>query len=103
MFRAGLHTKGGRGVQSPDLLHHIDRPVLIDSVTGALAVVAAGGRGHDGPVSMLFLETGRRKTPEVLRFVTETEPICFYIVDEVRLSSGRKVMFHAPAGWRAIF
>ena len=61
------------------------------------------GTGHEGPVSMLFLEARRRKTPEVLRFVTETEPACFYIVDDVRLSSGRKVMFHAPTGWRAIF
>ncbi len=61
------------------------------------------GTGKLGPISMIFLQMPRRKMRPVIEHVTRADPECFYIVDDIRLSSGRKVRFNAPTGWRARF
>ena len=61
------------------------------------------GVGRDGPVSMLFLEASRRRVREIIQSALALDPACFYIVDNVRLSTGTKPRWHPPAGWRAIF
>lgn len=45
------------------------------------------GRGRDGPVEMLFIETKRREVPSVIRRARAMDPECFYIVDDVRVAS----------------
>jgi uncharacterized protein YebE (UPF0316 family) len=60
------------------------------------------GVGHGGPISMLFLQAARRRMRPVIEHVVRADPDCFYIVDDIRLSSGRKVRFQPPAGWRAL-
>lgn len=60
------------------------------------------GKGQKGPVCMLFLKTDRRKVRNVVEFITRSDPDVFYIIDDVRLSSGKKVRYHNPTGWRAI-
>lgn len=60
------------------------------------------GQGKEGPISMLFLETSRKNCQQVVSSVLEVDPDCFYIIDDIRLSSGRRVRFHSPTGWRAI-
>ncbi|MBN2468173.1 MAG: DUF2179 domain-containing protein [Deltaproteobacteria bacterium] len=60
------------------------------------------GTGREGPISLLFLKTDRRKVAEVVDYVTGIDPDCFYIIDNVRLSSGRKIRYQSPTGWRAI-
>ena len=45
----------------------------------------------------------RRKMRPVIEHVVRADPECFYIVDDIRLSSGRKVRFNPPTGWRALF
>ena len=47
------------------------------------------GRGRDGPVQMLFIETRRRDVPLVTRRARTVDPECFYIVDDVRVASAR--------------
>jgi uncharacterized protein YebE (UPF0316 family) len=47
------------------------------------------GRGRDGPVQMLFIETRRRDVPLVVRRARSVDPECFYIVDDVRVASSR--------------
>lgn len=54
------------------------------------------GRGKDGPISMLFLELGRRNAATVLARIRELDPACYYVVDDVRLAS-----FSTPGSGRA--
>ena len=61
------------------------------------------GTGKQGPISMIFLQAPRRRMRPVIQHVIRADPECFYIVDDIRLSSGRKVRFNAPTGWRALF
>jgi uncharacterized protein YebE (UPF0316 family) len=61
------------------------------------------GAGRKGPISMIFLQAPRRRMRPVIERVTTADPECFYIVDDIRLSSGRKVRFNPPTGWRALF
>jgi uncharacterized protein YebE (UPF0316 family) len=60
------------------------------------------GAGKEGPISMLFLQTPRRRVRPAIEAVLRADPECFYIVDDIRLSSGRKVRFQPPTGWRAL-
>ena len=52
---------------------------------------------------MIFLQVPRRGMRPVVEQVLAIDPDCFYIVDDVRLSSGRKIRFQPPTGWRALF
>jgi uncharacterized protein YebE (UPF0316 family) len=60
------------------------------------------GKGQGGPVSLLFIKTTRRSTSRAIEVAETIDPRCFYVIDDVRLTSGRKVRFHTPTGWRAI-
>lgn len=60
------------------------------------------GSGREGPISMLFVEAGRRSMRRILDEVRHIDPDCFYILDDVRLSSGRRGRFHQPTGWRSL-
>lgn len=48
------------------------------------------GRGRDGPVEMLFIETKRRGVPAMLDRVRDIDPDCYYIVDDIRMASARR-------------
>jgi len=60
------------------------------------------GSGREGPISMLFLEAPRRGARRALDIITPIDPDCFYIIDDVRFSSGKRGRFHRATGWRAI-
>lgn len=62
--------------------------------------------GREGPISMLFLQTDRRKVPHVIRALTEIDPDSYFIVDDVRMTSskrGRPFRPINPTGWRTVF
>lgn len=59
--------------------------------------------GREGPIGMLFLQTDRRKVPDVLRFVTDVDPGSYFIVDDVRMTSVQQMQRFEPTGWRAVF
>lgn len=44
------------------------------------------GVGRDGEVSMLFVRTGRARTPLVVRAAREVDPECFYTIDDIRVA-----------------
>lgn len=46
------------------------------------------GRGRDGPIQMLFIQSARRDVPRVLARARALDAACFYLVDDVRLKSG---------------
>ena len=49
------------------------------------------GTGREGPISLLFLEVGRRRVQTVMDTAVEVDPTCFCIVDDIRQSSGAVV------------
>ena len=52
------------------------------------------GRGRDGQVAALHIQTPRRQTAKVLSDACQLDPDCFYIVNDVRLAREAR---HAPA------
>jgi len=79
-------------------------PQLVQELRGLGYVVTQfEAAGKQGPISMLFLQTPRRKMRPVIEHVVRADPECFYIVDDIRLSSGRKVRYQPPTGWRSLF
>ena len=62
------------------------------------------GRGRDGPVHELFIQTRRRGIPRLVDLARQVDPDCFYVIEDVRMAStaytngaGRE-----QTGWRAI-
>lgn len=60
------------------------------------------GSGREGPISMLFLEAARKQMRRALDEITTFDPDCFYIIDDVRFSSGKRGRFHRSTGWRSL-
>ena len=52
-----------------------------------LPVTEFEGRGKDGPISMLFIELGRRDALRMLAKIRALDPHCYYVVDDIRLAS----------------
>jgi uncharacterized protein YebE (UPF0316 family) len=59
------------------------------------------GRGRDGPVEMLFIETRRKSVPLALDVARDIDPDCFYVVDDVRVASAR-YMEQQHGSWRSV-
>lgn len=60
------------------------------------------GKGRDGPVDMLFIETERKTAREVLNFARKVDPNCFVVVDDIRLASAKLVEAQQQSGgWRS--
>jgi uncharacterized protein YebE (UPF0316 family) len=45
------------------------------------------GIGRDGPVTMLFVQVRRNRTPLVVRVARDLDPSCFYTIDDIRVAS----------------
>lgn len=45
------------------------------------------GHGRDGPVHSLYTETARRQVPRLLTEARQIDPVCFYVIDDVRAAS----------------
>jgi uncharacterized protein YebE (UPF0316 family) len=54
------------------------------------------GRGRDGPVRMLFIQTPRKRVPDVLQVARQMDRECYYIVDDVRTTSHISTSAAAP-------
>ncbi|MBL9118546.1 MAG: DUF2179 domain-containing protein [Phycisphaerae bacterium] len=54
-----------------------------------LRVTEFDGRGRDGPVSMLFVETERRGAPGVVDLARSLDPECYYTIGDIREASSR--------------
>ncbi|MBX3362117.1 MAG: DUF2179 domain-containing protein [Phycisphaeraceae bacterium] len=66
------------------------------------AVTEFSGRGRDGPVDMLFIETERRTARELLADARKLDPDCFVVVDDIRIASAKLVEAQQQSGgWRS--
>lgn len=45
------------------------------------------GRGKDGPVSQLFVESSRKRVNDVAKLCRAMDPGCFYIIGDIRVAS----------------
>jgi uncharacterized protein YebE (UPF0316 family) len=97
-----IESRLGTGNQVLRVFTRIGGPLADELRHQGFVVTVFEGSGREGPISMLFLETSRRGIRRVLDLVTGADPDCFYIVDDVRLSSGRRGRFQRATGWRAI-
>jgi len=60
------------------------------------------GKGRAGHVDLLFIECKRRDMERITHLSTNFDPDCYYIVDDVRESTGTTVRGLQPTGWRAV-
>ena len=100
----GITVEGrlGTGNQVLRVFTRIGERLTAELRAQDFVVTVFEGSGREGPISMLFLETSRRGIRRALDTITRQDPDCFYIVDDVRLSSGRRGRFQRATGWRAI-
>lgn len=45
------------------------------------------GRGRDGPVEQLFIQTERKRVIDLCSHARELDPNCFYVIDDIREAS----------------
>jgi uncharacterized protein YebE (UPF0316 family) len=62
------------------------------------AVTEFSGVGRDGPVFLLFIQTRRQDVGRLADRARELDPLCYYIVDDIRLAS-TAMMGLTDAGW----
>lgn len=65
-------------------------------------VTEIDGRGMSGPVELLFIEVRRRQAMSVAAIARQIDSECYYIVDDIRMTSSAYVRHFQPTGWRAI-
>jgi uncharacterized protein YebE (UPF0316 family) len=72
--------------------------VMAEALRGRGHVVTEfEGKGRDGPVAMLFVETERRDAHDVVRIARTLDINCFYTIGDIReASSGRVVNSQTP-------
>jgi uncharacterized protein YebE (UPF0316 family) len=54
-----------------------------------LVVTEFEGKGRDGPVAMLFVETERRSAQDVVDLAREVDPDCYYTIGDIREASSK--------------
>jgi uncharacterized protein YebE (UPF0316 family) len=64
-----------------------------------LRVTAFAGEGRDGEVELLFIETQRRDVRGVLKQARQHDPSCYYIVEDIRMTSSADALFDPAGGW----
>jgi len=50
-------------------------------------VTSFEGEGRDGPVTLLFVHSSRKRVKKMLGMARELDPSCFYVIDDVRYAS----------------
>lgn len=61
--------------------------VVEDLRSRGIRVTEFKGAGREGPVSMLFVQVRRDRTPLVLRSARAVDPKCFYTIDDIRVAN----------------
>jgi uncharacterized protein YebE (UPF0316 family) len=68
------------------------RPDYADPIAARLrghgyGVTVFDGRGKDGPVCQLFVESTRKRVADVARLCRAMDPLCYYVIDDVLTAS----------------
>lgn len=58
------------------------------------------GKGRDGPITLLFLQTNRRQVYGLAERLHRLDPSCYYVVDDIRQASSVLHRLHRQTtGW----
>ena len=57
------------------------------------------GKGRDGPITLLFLQTTRRQASGLAERLHRLDPSCYYVVDDIRMASSVLHRMHQAAPW----
>ena len=61
------------------------------------------GEGRDNVVYELYIQVARRRVRHVVQRVRDLDPVCFYVIEDIRAANTAPQMLPAePTGWRAI-
>lgn len=68
------------------------RPEFSDAIAQRLrghgfGVTVFDGRGRDGPISQLYVESTRKRVADAARLCRTMDPGCFYVIDDIRMAS----------------
>lgn len=67
-----------------------------------LRVTVFQGHGRDGPVEQLFVEVERRAASRIVAQARALDPMCYYIVDDIRFASSAAASRATESGWRSL-
>jgi len=67
-----------------------------------LRVTQFDGLGRDGPVQELFIELGRREVRRVVAEARTLDPLCYYIIDDIRTASSAREPLGEDSGLRGV-
>jgi uncharacterized protein YebE (UPF0316 family) len=98
-YALGFATGNYVGISLEGWMAHGEQVVRVFSRRGPeIAAILRGegygvtefdGRGKDGHVTMLFIETRRKTAMDVARRARELDPGCYLIIDDIRATSSR--------------
>lgn len=60
------------------------------------------GYGRDGPVQELLIEVERRAAKHVVARARALDPVCYYMVDDIRLASSASLPARGCGGWASV-
>ena len=60
------------------------------------------GKGRDGPVSMLFIQTPRKRVRDVLTVAKSMDAEFYYVIDDVRAAAVATSAPTKPGGWLSV-
>lgn len=80
-------------------------PELSDALRDeGYGVTEFDGRGRDGPVALLYIQTKRKRVRDLLHRARQIDPACFYTVEDVRKAgtASLEAGTQSPSLWRGI-
>ncbi|MCC6660324.1 MAG: DUF2179 domain-containing protein [Phycisphaerales bacterium] len=107
-FAVGAATGHSVGISMLNWIPFGDQVVRIFTRHGAalkgqfqasgVVVTEFAGTGRDGPISMLFVQVRRSRTPGVVRSARRADPACFYTIDDIRIADTGAIARPSPTG-----
>lgn len=96
-YALGFATGNFLGITIENWLAHGEQVIRIFTRRGeetaarlwahGFGVTVFDGRGKDGPVSELYIQSARKRMQEVASIARQMDPECYYVVEDVRLAS----------------
>lgn len=111
-YALGFATGNFIGITIEQALAFGDRAVRIFTRLGQemadalrdeeFAVTEFDGRGRDGPIMLLYVQTRRKLVPRLLRRAREIDPSCYYIIEDIRAANTATLSNQSPSLWRGV-
>lgn len=96
-YALGFATGNFLGITIENWLAHGEQVIRVFTRRGeetaarlwahGFGVTIFDGRGKDGPVSELYIQSARKSMQEVASIARQMDPECYYVVEDVRLAS----------------